>query len=435
MSEKKTDLTFGRDEQNRVLTDSVEGVDGLLAKFYGRFPWPWLPVKFDYLEDPYFETFAVNQDVGDYTHKTLPAQADIWVAGCGTNQAIHTALRFQKSSIVGSDVSQKSLDICAKNSHELGLSNLTLREESINKATYREQFDYVICTGVIHHNAEPELSLERLAGALKPGGIMEIMVYNRYHRLVTSAFQKAIRIFGENRGRIDFELDLSIARKIASSLPLKELLEKGFIQYMDWSESDFADLLIQPVEHSFTVESLESMADDCGLEFLYPCISLYAKYLATNSWNLDFQDTDLQREYDSLADLRRWQVTNLLLHERSPLLWFYLQRRDSPNRRKPESRICDEFLNTVFEEALTNQRSYIRDKDNKYNLSPISVPYPSLQPDDSIRDIYGQVDGVTSMRDIFEQLGLEPTFQMANRARIGLTTSAFPYCRAVGYAY
>src|SRR6185369_17323341 len=56
------------DEENRVLTESQDSVDGLLAKFYRRFPWPWQPMKFDYLEDTDFGINMLNQDIGDFTH-------------------------------------------------------------------------------------------------------------------------------------------------------------------------------------------------------------------------------------------------------------------------------------------------------------------------------------------------------------------------------
>ena len=135
-----------QDEENLVLADSIDSVDQLLAKFYGRFPWPWRAKKFDYLEDPDFETVMVNQDVGDWRHETIPSHARVWVAGCGTNQAIHTALRFRNAKLTGSDVSTKSLALCEQNSRALGLANLELKQESINHVTYRDEFDYLVCT-------------------------------------------------------------------------------------------------------------------------------------------------------------------------------------------------------------------------------------------------------------------------------------------------
>lgn len=419
------------DDENLVLADSVEGVEGLLSKFYGRFPWPWQAMKFDYLEDPDFETVMLNQDLGDWEHRRIPARPSVWVAGCGTNQALATALRFPNATVVGSDLSAKSLEICANNARQLGVSNLELREESLNHVTYEEEFDHVICTGVIHHNAEPEISMARLAAALRPTGVMEMNVYNRYHRTVTSSFQKAIRIFGEQRGTVDFEDDLKIAKQIVDNFPAgREVLEKGFIQYMDWSESDFADLLVQPVEHSYTVESLEELGENCGLEFLYPCISPYVKALSTLYWNMEFADLELSELYESLPDTRRWQVTNLLMQEKSPMLWFYLQHRDGGVPRKTERQVCDEFLETRFERVGTRQRSFIRGEDGAYSLSPQAVAYPLAAPDPSEKAIADMADGQRTMREIFRELRIEPTFRRVNRARIKLTTTAFPYLRA-----
>jgi len=420
-----------QDEQNLVLARSIDSVDQLLAKFYGRFPWPWRAVKFDYLEDPDFETVMLNQDLGDWQHETVPRRARIWVAGCGTNQALHTALRFRNATVTGSDVSTKSLSICEENVRALGLTNLELKNESINHVPYRDEFDYLVCTGVIHHNADPQATLQKLASALKPSGILELMVYNRYHRLVTSSFQKAIRIFGEDKEDIDFDADLVMAKKLLDSLPLRESFERAFIQYMDWAESDLADLLIQPVEHSYTVESFEQLADSCGLELVAPCISMYAKNLAAIEWNLDIKDPELSEEYYKLSDSRRWQVTNLLLQENSPLLWFYFQRKDANRRRKSERQICEEFLQTRFERVETTQRSYLKDEDNNYTLSPTLVPYPMAAPAASVKEVYNAVDSTLTMGEVLERVRIEPTFRNVNPIRLKLTTSAYPYLRSI----
>jgi SAM-dependent methyltransferase len=417
-------------EENLVLAQSVEKVDELLSKFYGRFPWPWQPMKFDYLDDPNFEIFMLNQDIGDWGHQTIGENPNIWVAGCGTNQAINVALRFPTARVVGSDISPKSLDICKTNAAQMNIRNLEIKEESINNVTYKEEFDYIVCTGVIHHNADPSITLKQLTRALKPDGIIEILVYNRYHRIVTSAFQKAIRIFSENNEAIDFEYDLGIAKRIVEYIPAKESLESGFIHYMDYSESDFADLLIQPVEHSYTVESLEAMVDCCGLELLLPCISLYAKSLATSTWNLEFNEPTLQALYAALPDSRRWQVTNLILHEKSPMLWFYLKRKDSRRKRKSEKQICEDFLDMKFRKNRTRQRCFIRGEDGTYRKSPHTIPYPPLPAAGPERDLLDIIDEGMSLRAAYRRLKREPTFQEVSRARMKLASSAYPYLKA-----
>ena len=123
-----------KDNDNLVLADSITSVDELNAVFYGRFPYPWQSFKFDYLGDPDFETAMLNQDIGAWKHDRVPSEPRIWIAGCGTNQAVLTALRFPKAREVGSDVSSKSLEICSETATRLGVKNLELKEESIYSA-------------------------------------------------------------------------------------------------------------------------------------------------------------------------------------------------------------------------------------------------------------------------------------------------------------
>jgi SAM-dependent methyltransferase/acyl carrier protein len=174
------------DEENLVLAESITSVDEKVGEFYSRFPWPWNSSKFDTLQDPEFERLMVSQEVGDFSHAAVPREASIWVAGCGTNQALLTALLFPNARVLGTDLSTKSIEICAANAAAMGVTNLELKLESINDAPYVEQFDFIVCTGVIHHTYDPAHALGRLSRALKRDGVMELLVYNRFHRTITS---------------------------------------------------------------------------------------------------------------------------------------------------------------------------------------------------------------------------------------------------------
>lgn len=420
------------DENNLLLVESVDSVDALNASFYGRFPYPWSPAKFDSLHDPRFNTDMLNQAVGDWRHRTVAPDARIWVAGCGTNQAVFTALQFPQASVLGSDVSATSLEICAATAKELGLKNLELKQESLNHVTYRDQFDYLICTGVIHHNADPRATLAGLSVALKPTGIMELMVYNRFHWVIPVAFQQAIRTFCASQGNVDFEGELSITRRIIRDIP-KGLLLSGYLsRYGDNPpESMIADELLQPVLYSYTVESLEDMAASCGLEMLLPCLNQFDKETGNYSWNMEFSDPLLKEMYETLPDTRRWQISNLFLLESSPMLWFYLQRVGGGRDRKSERQVCEEFLDTVFFKASTTQSNFLRDADGRYQRSPNALPFPVAAPVAAVRKIFDAVDGQLSMREIFARCGEAPDFHRANQVRMQLTTPAFPYLRSV----
>jgi SAM-dependent methyltransferase len=418
------------DDCNLGLAKSTFCVDQLNAEFYGKFPYPRLTMKLDYLEDPTFEATILNQELGDWEHQRLPDNLRIWVAGCGTNQAVLTALRFPNATVLGSDLSHESLESATKTARALGISNLELVQESINQITYHEKFDYVISTGVIHHNADPQETLTKIATALKLQGILELMVYNRFHWTIPAAFQQAIRALGGNSALPNFEWELLVAKKIIGELPQETSI--GIIsKYRNFSDEMLADELIQPVLHHYTVESLAELAHSSGLELLLPCLNQFDKVEEKFSWNLEFKDGALSELYDALPDIRRWQVTNLLLRERSPQLWFYLQRKDSGYKRKTERDVCEEFLRTKFLRAGTIQRSHIRNQDGTYRLLPQSIRYPALAPNESVRKIIEMADGRSTMQEILKKLGIQTTFRIVNRTRLMLTTPQFPYLKAV----
>lgn len=423
-------MTIANDENNRPVVASLEAVDGTNARFYGRFQYPWAPMAFQSVTDPYFETVMLNQSIGSWDHSVIPREPAIWVAGCGTNQANFTALKFPRASVLGSDLSTTSLETCAATARQLGIENLELKQESLNAVPYDAQFDYVISTGVIHHNADPEVPLTRIARALKPSGILELMVYNRYHRIETTAFQKAIRILCGEAGAQDFESQLDTTRAVMNGYTPENMMTKYLNESRDLPESALADRLLQPVEYSFTVESLEDLADRCGLEFVAPCINQFDKADRTFSWNIEFEDRALQERYDALPDSRRWQVSNLLMLDKSPMLWFYLQRKDSGRPRRTEQQLSEEFLRVPFVRSTVEQQTYVREDSGQYTLIPNKRPHLSgNHPEPICRRILDKLTPrtPTTVGDVFRQLGLDPLFQVVNRARLCLTTNAFPY--------
>jgi SAM-dependent methyltransferase len=422
-----------KDQFNLLLIESQEKVDKINKAFYGRFNFPWPPISFQYFSDQHFGVNMLNQDTGNWKNDRIPGNPKIWVAGCGTNQAIYTALTFPNAEILGTDISTQSLETCKNSANQVGIKNLELEEKSINNVTYREKFDYIICTGVIHHNANPIVPLKRLATALKPNGILELMVYNYYHRLLTTAYQKAIRTLCGDGSSMNLDLELSITEKLIKKFPMQNLMSNFLSNYKNSHKAELADALLQPVEHSNTIKSLEEMITNCNLEFLLHCINKYDKDANRLTWNMKFNDAELDNYYESLTDSHRWQISNLLMFNDSPLLWFYLQRKDSFYKRKTEKQTCEDFLDTKFEKYTTTVKNYVRDNDGKYRLNPtpVSFPSPSMPPDDLSRRIFNFIDKNLSMRDIFRKLKLETSFHKVNYVRINLTTKAFPYIKAV----
>jgi len=417
------------DEHNLHLLKSTEAVDEINSKFYGRFQYPQPPIAFDAPSDPSFETIMLNQSIGSWDHSVIPERPNIWVAGCGTNQAVYTGLRYPKANIVASDLSPTSIATSRNTAQKVGVKNVEFRQQSINQVTHWEEFDYLICTGVIHHNADPSEPLTRLASALKPTGILELMVYNRYHRQETTAFQKAIRLLADGA---DFESELRIAGNIAEGVKLDNFMARFLKSLGGISETQLADALLQPVEYSFTIESLESLLADCGLELVAPCISQFDKDNNALSWNLEFDNSEVAAIYLSRPDVQRWKISNYLMMEKSPMLWFYCQRRDSGRRRVPEERLCEQFLELRFSPSNAKRIIYFKSDDGCYERSARLPAYPGIHPDLLCRRIVEEsaLQPEKSIKDILQQIGLDNDFSIINKLRLCLTTNAFPYLQS-----
>ncbi|HYK40840.1 MAG TPA: hypothetical protein VE007_00530, partial [Thermoanaerobaculia bacterium] len=187
-----------------------------------------------------------------------------------------------------------------------------------------------------------------------------------------------------------------------------------------------------PVEYSFTVESLERLTAECGLELAAPCIDIFDRAKESYFWNMEFNDPGLQEIYDSLTDIKRWYITNYLLLEKSPMLWFYLRRSDSPTPRKSESQLAEEFLAQTFVPSDARRRVFMRDSAGEYKLLPEQNPYPGRHTKETCRSIIAAVaarPGVP-MREILVDQNVELSFATVHKFRLWLTTNAFPFLRA-----
>ena len=408
----------------------AEDVDRLNEGFYSRFNYPWMPMMLPSCRDPSFWAGALSMDLGYYGAQAFCAAMDIWVAGCGTNQAILTALNFPQARVTGSDVSAESLRVCARIAEQIGLTNLILKQESLNVVTYAEAFDYVLCTGVIHHNADPALPLASLSRALKPSGALELMVYNYYHRIQTTAFQKAIRLLGGGNRLSNVDREMPLARRLIDSFPAGSLMATMLAEQRHMPEAAVADVLLQPVEYSFTIASLSELAGRCGLRLATYCVNQFDKVSGRIDWETTFEDAEVARAYSALPDIDRWQVTNLLLGETSPRPWFYLQRVDAP-RPYPQAReLTGAFLDTVFKANSATVQNYFLSDTAEYQLSPalLPCPAPARPADPAAAAVFAEVDAKRPMRAILDSLGLTA---QAECLRLRLATSGYPYLRPV----
>jgi len=77
-------------------------------------------------------------------------------------------------------------------------------------------------------------------------------------------------------------------------------------------------------------------------------------------------------------------------------------------------------------------RSFVRDSDGAYQQHQTTRPFPAVAAlRDEAKMVYEALDAQRPMKDTLRKLGISPSFYLATKLRLELTTSAFPYLRAV----
>ncbi len=198
---------------------------------------------------------------------TEPHREDrsVLVAGCGTTQAAHYALRWPRAQVIGIDVSAKSIAFTQGLKRKYALTNLEVRQLAVEHAGELGQgFEHVVCTGVLHHLPDPDAGLRALHDVLEPTGALNVMVYAPYGRAGVYMLQDYCRRLGIGGTATELR-DLAASLKaLPPDHPLASLLRNS----PDFADrAGLADALLHPQDRSYSVPELMSFLDRAGLAF------------------------------------------------------------------------------------------------------------------------------------------------------------------------
>jgi len=234
--------------------------------------------------------------------------ASILIAGCGTarDAAIHS-MRFPLSSITAVDVSRTSLAYASIKTKELGLGNITfMHGDILDLGGMGLTFDYICCTGVLHHMENPVAGWRVLRDLQKPGGLMRIGLYSDAGRTAVVAAQETA-----GRGNYPSTRDgiLLFRRECPSLCDRETLLSLSRLQ--DYYHLNmYRDLLFPAREHRFDLTQIKDMLSELGLSFegFYVPVEVLTKYRAMfrddrNATNLDFWRRFESRQPETFASM------------------------------------------------------------------------------------------------------------------------------------
>lgn len=187
----------------------------------------------------------------------------ILVAGCGTSQAARYALRYPSAHVVGIDVSDSSLGHEEQLKRRHGLANLELVRLAVeDSAELGGPFDQVVCTGVLHHTADPLVALAALRRVMAVGGVIQVMVYAPYGRAGVYMMQEYARRLGIRPSVSELDELARIVRALPRDHPLGPLVGAS----PDFgSPGALADALLNPRDRAFTVPAVLELLSGAGL--------------------------------------------------------------------------------------------------------------------------------------------------------------------------
>jgi SAM-dependent methyltransferase len=189
----------------------------------------------------------------------------ILIAGCGTSQAAKHAMRWPAARVVGIDFSETSVRCTAELKQKYALDNLQVHQLPIERASdLGASFDQIVCTGVLHHMADPDAGLRALRGVLAPDGVMNIMLYAPYGRTGIYMLQDFCRRIGISATDAEIRDLVAALKALPPGHPLQNLLREA----PDFrNEAAIADALLHPCDRAYSVPQLLDFLDRSGLRF------------------------------------------------------------------------------------------------------------------------------------------------------------------------
>jgi SAM-dependent methyltransferase len=189
----------------------------------------------------------------------------ILIAGCGTSQAAIHALRKPDARVTAIDISETGLRHTRDLQQKYRLRNLDLHRLAIQEVgELGQEFDQIVCTGVLHHLPDPDTGLRALRNVLRPNGAMHLMVYATYGRAGIYMMQEYCRLLGVCATEEELrDLGTTIGA-LSSDHPIAGVARRT----KDFRHPDaLADALLHPQDRAYTVPQLYAWLERCGLSF------------------------------------------------------------------------------------------------------------------------------------------------------------------------
>lgn len=324
------------------------------------------------------------------------------VAGAGTGDACimlaqQLADRRCPGEVVYLDISTASRQICEARAKARGLRNINFLTGSLLDLPSMPigQFDYIDCTGVLHHLPDPAVGMRALASVLHQEGGVGVMLYGEYGRSGVYPLQELLRTLAPTS--MALEDRIAMAKRLIRFLPTTNLFRRNpyLNDHVTGGDAGLYDLLLHSQDRAFTVPAINAMAQQSGLRvvaFLEPVRYEPATYMS---------DPIIARQASSLPLVERAAFAERLAGNLRTHV-FYATRAGFDTVARPE----DTSAIPVLRELDAQKLSAGLQPGTPLIANLDGFPWRAQLPPLAAR-IVSQIDGRKTVAEIYTALGAQ----------------------------
>lgn len=324
------------------------------------------------------------------------------VAGGGTGDACimlaqQLADRRCPGEVVYLDLSSSSREICEARAKARGLHNIQFLTGSLLDLPDMNVglFDYIDCTGVLHHLPDPTAGMKALASVLLPEGGVGVMLYGQYGRSGVYPLQELLRTIAPPS--MALEDRIAMAKRLIRFLPTTNLFRRNpyLNDHVTGGDAGLYDLLLHSCDQAYTVPEIGTLASEAGLRvvaFLEPVRYEPATYMS---------DPVIARQASSLPLLERAAFAERLAGNLRTHV-FYATRAGFDTVARPEDTSAIPVLRDMDAHKLADGLQPGAPLVANLDGFPWRAQLPALAP-----RIISQFDGRRTVAEIYTSLGAQ----------------------------
>jgi len=349
--------------------------------------------------------------------KDFNARFRVLIAGGGTGDAtifIAEQLRYSNAEIIHLDITQASMNVAKQRAEIRGLKNIIWVSESLLNLPNLDlgEFDYINCSGVLHHLENPVEGLTALNSVLKDDGALAIMVYATYGRTSIYQIQELMRLINVNEDNMNLKVEN--CKSILAELPETHLLNHSKRLFPTWNYSkpiELYDLFLHSQDRAYTIPELYNYVETEGLNILHLLPSGDSrgnKLYDPSSYTTDDKILDRINK----RSLKDRQAIAELMHGLIPKHTFYVAK-ENKKPPSPDNLSYIPYLNIHSnKDSYTSFLSVVQKSTNTVKLNNQNTGLKtSFQKTEYTEAIFKYLDGKTSLNDIFKKIIASPKYK------------------------